>query len=95
MMTWASMVMEEGGPLMACLRQQGEPFRQPVRAPTRDPFSPHNTLTRTRPTPPPPPPAPQLPRPSIAADATKSLTIVVPAYNEEDRLPATLDETLE
>eukprot|EP00882_Tetradesmus_deserticola_P021958 GHRQ01023814.1.p2 GENE.GHRQ01023814.1~~GHRQ01023814.1.p2 ORF type:complete len:122 (-),score=23.40 GHRQ01023814.1:261-626(-) len=32
--------------------------------------------------------------PSIWGTATKRLTIVVPAYNEEDRLPATLDETL-
>lgn len=42
----------------------------------------------------PTPRAPQLPRPCISAPPTKSLTIVVPAYNEEDRLPATLDETL-
>ncbi|KAF6265307.1 nucleotide-diphospho-sugar transferase [Scenedesmus sp. NREL 46B-D3] len=32
--------------------------------------------------------------PSIWGTATKRLSIVVPAYNEEDRLPATLDETL-
>lgn len=35
-----------------------------------------------------------LPCPSIWAPATKQLSIVIPAYNEEDRLPATLDETL-
>jgi dolichyl-phosphate beta-glucosyltransferase len=32
--------------------------------------------------------------PSIWGTATKRLSVVVPAYNEEDRLPATLDETL-
>ncbi|WIA10119.1 hypothetical protein OEZ85_010326 [Tetradesmus obliquus] len=32
--------------------------------------------------------------PSIWGAATKRLSVVVPAYNEEDRLPATLDETL-
>lgn len=32
--------------------------------------------------------------PSIWAQATKRLSVVVPAYNEQDRLPATLDETL-
>ncbi|EIE18009.1 hypothetical protein COCSUDRAFT_21059 [Coccomyxa subellipsoidea C-169] len=32
--------------------------------------------------------------PSVFSEATKSLTIVVPAYNEEARLPSTLDETL-
>lgn len=31
---------------------------------------------------------------SIFSDATKYLTIVIPAYNEEKRLPSTLDETL-
>lgn len=36
----------------------------------------------------------QIPVPSIFSEATKSLTIVIPAYNEEARLPATLDETL-
>ncbi|GBF93095.1 dolichyl-phosphate beta-glucosyltransferase [Raphidocelis subcapitata] len=35
-----------------------------------------------------------LPKPSIASEATKTLTVVIPAYNEEDRLPATLDEAL-
>lgn len=40
------------------------------------------------------PPPPQLPRPSITGEATKRLSIIVPAYNEEERLPATLDETL-
>ena len=29
------------------------------------------------------------------SEATKSLSIVVPAFNEEARLPATLDETLQ
>eukprot|EP00775_Hariotina_reticulata_P002221 gene2221-2534_t len=32
--------------------------------------------------------------PSIWSEATKNLSVVIPAYNEEDRLPATLDETL-
>eukprot|EP00879_Flechtneria_rotunda_P017164 GHRR01017976.1.p1 GENE.GHRR01017976.1~~GHRR01017976.1.p1 ORF type:complete len:301 (+),score=93.61 GHRR01017976.1:235-1137(+) len=32
--------------------------------------------------------------PSIWSEPTKKLSIVIPAYNEEDRLPATLDETL-
>jgi hypothetical protein len=36
----------------------------------------------------------QIPCPSILSEPTKSLSIIVPAYNEEDRLPATLDETL-
>ncbi len=36
----------------------------------------------------------QIPVPSIFSEATKSLTIVIPAYNEEARLPSTLDETL-
>ena len=35
----------------------------------------------------------QIPVPSIFSEATKSLTIVIPAYNEERRLPSTLDET--
>ncbi|KAK9813146.1 hypothetical protein WJX72_009856 [[Myrmecia] bisecta] len=34
------------------------------------------------------------PCPSIYGEATKSLSIVIPAYNEAARLPATLDETL-
>jgi dolichyl-phosphate beta-glucosyltransferase len=34
------------------------------------------------------------PAPSLFDDATKSLSIVIPAYNEEDRLPSTLQETL-
>ncbi|BDA51359.1 Dolichyl-phosphate beta-glucosyltransferase [Coccomyxa sp. Obi] len=36
----------------------------------------------------------KIPVPSIFSEATKSLTIVIPAYNEEARLPTTLDETL-
>lgn len=36
----------------------------------------------------------QLPCPCIDGEASKSLSIVVPAFNEQDRLPATLDETL-
>lgn len=36
----------------------------------------------------------QIPVPSIFSEATKSLTIVIPAFNEEARLPSTLDETL-
>lgn len=32
--------------------------------------------------------------PSIWGPATKQLSIVIPAYNEEDRLPGSLDETL-
>ena len=35
----------------------------------------------------------QVPIPSIFSEATKSLTIVIPAYNEERRLPSTLEET--
>eukprot|EP00878_Enallax_costatus_P019349 GHUV01020412.1.p1 GENE.GHUV01020412.1~~GHUV01020412.1.p1 ORF type:complete len:306 (+),score=94.75 GHUV01020412.1:1639-2556(+) len=32
--------------------------------------------------------------PSIWSEATKKLSVIIPAYNEQDRLPATLDETL-
>ena len=32
--------------------------------------------------------------PSLYAEASKTLSIVVPAYNEEKRLPSTLEETL-
>lgn len=32
--------------------------------------------------------------PSIWSEATKKLSVIVPAYNEQDRLPATLDELL-
>ncbi len=32
--------------------------------------------------------------PSLQAEATKSLSIIIPAYNEEGRLPLTLEETL-
>lgn len=35
-----------------------------------------------------------VPCPSIFSEPTKDLTVVIPAYNEEDRLPATLQETL-
>ena len=35
----------------------------------------------------------QVPVPSIFSQATLFLTIVIPAYNEEKRLPKTLDET--
>lgn len=36
----------------------------------------------------------QVPCPSIHSEATKTLSVVIPAYNEEDRLPSTLDETM-
>ncbi|KAK9828116.1 hypothetical protein WJX81_006294 [Elliptochloris bilobata] len=36
----------------------------------------------------------KVPAPSVFSEVTKSLSIVVPAFNEEARLPATLDETL-
>ncbi|KAK9902701.1 hypothetical protein WJX75_003242 [Coccomyxa subellipsoidea] len=35
----------------------------------------------------------KIPVPSVFSEATKSLTIVIPAYNEDARLPSTLDET--
>lgn len=35
-----------------------------------------------------------MPCPSIWSPATKQLSVVIPAYNEQDRLPGTLDETL-
>lgn len=35
-----------------------------------------------------------VPAPSLFDDPTKSLTIVIPAYNEADRLPGTLEETM-
>jgi dolichyl-phosphate beta-glucosyltransferase len=34
------------------------------------------------------------PAPSLFADPSKTLSVVIPAYNEEGRLPATLEETL-
>ncbi|CAK0784015.1 hypothetical protein CVIRNUC_007218 [Coccomyxa viridis] len=36
----------------------------------------------------------KIPASSIFSEATKSLSIIVPAFNEEKRLPSTLDETL-
>lgn len=36
----------------------------------------------------------QVPVPSLYADATKSLTIVIPAYNEAQRITVMLDETM-
>lgn len=36
----------------------------------------------------------RIPAPSLFSEPSKSLSIVIPAYNEEDRLPSTLDETL-
>ena len=36
----------------------------------------------------------QLPLPSILDPPTKALSCIIPAYNEEDRLASTLDETL-
>lgn len=36
----------------------------------------------------------QAPLPSILDPPTKALSCIVPAYNEEDRLPGTLDEAL-
>lgn len=36
----------------------------------------------------------QVPCPSIFGEPSKVLSVVIPAFNEEDRLPATLQETL-
>ena len=36
----------------------------------------------------------QVPAPSLHDEASKALSIIVPAYNEELRLPSTLEETL-
>ncbi|KAL4439689.1 hypothetical protein ABPG75_002690 [Micractinium tetrahymenae] len=36
----------------------------------------------------------KVPCPSIFSEPSKELTVVIPAYNEEQRLPATLQETL-
>lgn len=36
----------------------------------------------------------KVPAPSLFDEPTKTLSIVIPAYNEEDRLPSTLTETL-
>jgi hypothetical protein len=36
----------------------------------------------------------QVSAPSVFEEASKALSIIVPAYNEEDRLGATLEETL-
>lgn len=36
----------------------------------------------------------QVPVPSLYSDATKSLTIVIPAYNEAQRITLMLDETM-
>lgn len=41
-----------------------------------------------------PPLSPQVPCPSVFGEPSKELSIIIPAYNEEDRLPATLTETL-
>ncbi len=38
--------------------------------------------------------APQLTLPSILDPPTKALSCIIPAYNEEDRLSSTLEETL-
>lgn len=37
---------------------------------------------------------PQVPCPSVYAEPSKALSVVIPAYNEEDRLPATLTELM-
>lgn len=39
-------------------------------------------------------PGAQVPAPSLFSDATKSLSIVVPAFNEEQRIAPMLDEAL-
>lgn len=36
----------------------------------------------------------QVTQPSIFSPPTKSLSVIVPAYNEEDRLGATLEEII-
>jgi hypothetical protein len=36
----------------------------------------------------------QVPCPSVFSEPSKTLSVVIPAYNEEGRLPATLAETL-
>lgn len=36
----------------------------------------------------------QIAAPSIFEDATRTLSIIVPAFNETERLPPTLEETL-
>jgi len=36
----------------------------------------------------------KIPTPSLFSEASKTLSIVIPAFNEEDRLPSTLEETL-
>ncbi|KAL3153055.1 hypothetical protein ABBQ38_012078 [Trebouxia sp. C0009 RCD-2024] len=36
----------------------------------------------------------KVPPPSIFSEATKSLSVIIPAYNEEDRLPVTLEDLI-
>lgn len=36
----------------------------------------------------------QVPTPSVFEEASKALSVIIPAYNEEFRLPSTLEETL-
>ena len=36
----------------------------------------------------------QVPPPSIFSEPTKSLSVVIPAYNEQDRLPVTLEDLI-
>jgi dolichyl-phosphate beta-glucosyltransferase len=36
----------------------------------------------------------QVPLPSVFAPASKYISLIIPAMNEENRLPDTLDETL-